>query len=265
MEKKFKIISVFATLVLIGSVLICVVVMSQIMSKGYVSISGYSVFRVVTGSMEPTIPTGALLLSGPAEIEELEKGDIICFRSQSAQLLGQVITHRIIEIYTNEEGESYLETRGDANTVSDGYFVTEDNLVGEVVWYSGSENIFAKVVSGLSNRIGFFSFIVIPVLVFSAMLLKDSVKNIHKELEEYKVILEKEARKEAELATREAAEKAKDRNTSGIGEKTAEEILLEQMSAEEYQKLLESIKAEILEELTNSAGEEETGETATTE
>ena len=53
----------FSTVCLILAMALCVVVVSQVLSQGYVSIGGYSMFRVVTPSMEPTLPVGALLLS----------------------------------------------------------------------------------------------------------------------------------------------------------------------------------------------------------
>lgn len=238
MKMKEKIISTLVTVVLLLSIVLCITVVGQVMSKGYVSVAGHSVFRVATGSMEPTISTGALLLSGPADIEELQVGDIICFRSLQSNMLGQVITHRVVNIYQNDKGEPCLETRGDANTVSDGYLVTKSNLVGKVLWYSGKDNVGAKVVGGLSNRIGFLSLIVIPVLVVGGMILHDSMKNIQKELMEIKENLEEHERTEEDLRA--------------------------QLNEEEYQEMLARIRAELLEELKNSASEQ-IGETAKTE
>ena len=34
----------------------------KVLTRGYVTLGGYSLFRVVSGSMEPTISTGALLI-----------------------------------------------------------------------------------------------------------------------------------------------------------------------------------------------------------
>ena len=49
-------VSLLVTLMLILAVLLCLYVVVQVMSNGYVNIGGYMMFRVVTGSMEPTIP-----------------------------------------------------------------------------------------------------------------------------------------------------------------------------------------------------------------
>ena len=219
-KSKFAlIVEIVSSVVLLLALIICISVMAQVMSKGYVTILGYSLFRVETGSMEPTISTGALLVCKESKIADVELEDIICYRSKSKQMLGQVITHRVIEILTSDDGNLLLETRGDANTVSDGYYVTEDNLIGEVVWYSGQKNIFAGIMTFVTRKIGFFGCIVIPVLLVSGLILRDSVKDIKRELDE---LLEQQ-------------------NSS------------DSLTSDEYEALVAQLKAEILEELMQSA------------
>ena len=160
----------------------CVFVLAQVMSKGYVTIAGYSLFRVETGSMEPTIPTGALLICEKEQIENIKLNDVICYRSQTQQMLGQVITHRVVKMEQTTDGVWFMETRGDANTVSDVYYVTAGNLIGKVVWYSSQANVFAGIISFISQKNGFLSCIVLPVLLLSGIILRDSVKDIRKEM-----------------------------------------------------------------------------------
>lgn len=52
-----------ATALLVAASILCVYVVVQVLTQGYVNFFGYSVFRVVTGSMEPTIAPGSLLIS----------------------------------------------------------------------------------------------------------------------------------------------------------------------------------------------------------
>lgn len=216
---------VLSTLILLAALASCVFVLAQVMSKGYVTIAGYSLFRVETGSMEPTIPTGALLICEKEKIEDIKLNDIICYRSQTQQMLGQVITHRVIKKDQTTDGVWFLETRGDANTVSDAYYVTAGNLIGKVVWYSGQTNVFANIIRFISQKTGFLSCIVLPVLVLSGIILRDSINDIRKEM---RGLL--------------------------IEETVAEESVTEaSLSAEEYQEMVTRLKAEILEELTQSA------------
>lgn len=226
MNRKHKIISSIITGILIISIILCVTVVAQILTVGYVSVMGNSVFRVVTGSMEPTIPKGAILLSKEENIENIKVGDIICFRSKSSDMLGQVITHRVVEIFDTEDGNPCLETRGDANTVSDGYLVTSENLIGKVTWYTKDGNLMARIMALLTDRVGFLSCIVFPILLITSLIMKDSIKSIRKEL----------------LKMSEVTEDVK----------PEPQDISSMMDSEEYEALIASLKKEILEELIQS-------------
>ncbi len=160
---------------------LCLYVVIQVMCQGYVNIAGYSVFRVVTGSMEPTISPGALLVCQKTPIEQIQIGDIICFRSQEADMLGKTITHRVIQVF--EQGAQLcLETKGDANPVADVLPVVQSNLIGKVVIYTGEENVLADVMSFLTSGMGFMICIVLPSLLICGLILQDCVGNIRTEL-----------------------------------------------------------------------------------
>ena len=186
---------IISTVVLILAVLLCAVVTIQTLVQGYVSIFGYSAFRVVTGSMEPTISVGAVLLAESADIEEIEVGDIICFRSREADHCGSIVTHRVVSIKRDTAGKILLESRGDANYTSDRYDVEEGNLIGKVIWYTGKEGFFNKVLSFMSGKIGFLAVIVIPVLVIAGLILHGVGRNIRGELDGTLDMLSKEKRK----------------------------------------------------------------------
>lgn len=237
-----------ATTIFLGAAMVfCIIIVAQIMSKGYVNIFGYSLFRVETGSMEPTITTGALLICKEAEIEVIETGDIICYRSKSQQMLGQVITHRVVDIIQSEDGTILLETRGDANTVKDGFYVTRGNLVGKVVWYSGEKNLLAEAIGFVTGKIGFLSCIVIPVLLISGVLLRDSVKDIQKELKALETLQQQAGNRTETGRANEQAESLAETDTEK--QRTA----LDTLTPEEYENLVQQLKAEIMEELKQSA------------
>lgn len=245
MDRKHKIISVAITGMLILSIVSCIVVMVQIQTKGYVSIFGKSAFRVITGSMEPTIPVGALLISSDTDISQVEEGDIICYTSQSKEMLGQVITHRVVQVLTDGRGRIALETRGDANTVSDGYLVTEDNYIGKVVHYTGEGNAISVIFTVLTSRTGFLSCIVFPVLLIASFILKDSMKSIRKELEALQTGV-------AQTGQPEGKEDAGAETESRGNGDDCRQSLQELVTDEEYEQLLREIKEEIMEEWIHS-------------
>ena len=75
---------------IVGTIILCIMVLFsllisvQIVVRGYANIFGFSFFRVVTGSMEPTLPVGSILLCRSEAIEDIEADDIVCFRSQES-------------------------------------------------------------------------------------------------------------------------------------------------------------------------------------
>ena len=83
-------ISVLVTVLLILAVLLCLYVAIQVICNGYVNFGGYMMFRVVTGSMEPAIPTGALLITKEADIQTIELQDIVCFIRRKAPSGGKL-------------------------------------------------------------------------------------------------------------------------------------------------------------------------------
>ena len=222
--------SILVTILLIMAVLICLYTVVQVLSNGYVNICGYMMFRVVTGSMEPTIDVGALLLTRETDITDIDINDIVCFKTQESVIFGEIVTHRVVNRTTTADGEILLETKGDANPVSDGYYVTQDNFLGKVVWYTGDDSMLASVFAFFTNKIGFLAVIVFPCLLIVSFILKDCVKNIRSELELAKGELNKSGN-EAEWKT----------------------DPMRGMTSEEYTEMCDRIRLELLEELTHSA------------
>ena len=179
-EKKAYIIS---SVILAIAAAICLTFAVQVVSKGFVTIGGYSLFRVVTGSMEPTISTGAVLLCKETAIEKIKTDDIVCYRTKVAKIYGSTVTHRVVNIQTDENGRIHLETRGDANVSSDPYYVNESNLIGKVTWYSGKESVITNLLSFITGRTGFFICLVFPILFIAGLILQFAVKNMRKEIQ----------------------------------------------------------------------------------
>ena len=220
-ERKY--VNVLVTILLILTVALCMYVVVQVLSRGYVNIGGFMLFRVVTGSMEPEIPVGALMVTRETDISTIGLQDIVCFRTQDAQIWGKIVTHRVVNVLQAMDGSVLLETKGDANLVADGYYVTAENFIGKVVWYTGENSMLSDVFSFFTNKVGFLACIVFPCLLLASLILRECVSNIRTEL--------KAAMEELE---------------------EIEEDPLLSMSPEEYQEMYDRIRAELIEELTQS-------------
>ncbi|MBQ7646831.1 MAG: signal peptidase I [Clostridia bacterium] len=215
------------------AILLTLYVTIQTLTKGYANFFGYSVFRVVTGSMEPTMPVNTVLLCKSADAEEIETDDIICFRSKESSHYGVIVTHRVVSIHNDENNVRYLESRGDANYSSDPYYVTNDNLIGRVVWYTGKEGVFTRLLAFITGKFGFIALIVLPILLIGGMILRSISSNIRGSLDQ---TLEELAKMEAD--------DSKDRGEPLPGYET--------VTQKEYDEIYEKLKREMLEELKNS-------------
>ena len=202
-HKRLNILDKASGILLAFAVCVVMVIGYQIMTRGYVTIAGHSMFRVVTGSMEPTISVGALLICDDTEIEDIQVNDIVCFKTNMSVIKGQIVTHRVVEIREND-GVLKLVTKGDANSIEDALYVTSSSLIGRVTWYSGAENIVARVISFMSGQVGFLACIVIPVLLICSLSLHHSMSSIQKELAYLqKIELENERKKQLKAIQKE--------------------------------------------------------------
>ncbi len=219
-------ISAAVTVLLVLAVMLCLYAAIQVLSNGYVNIGGIMMFRVVTGSMEPTIPTGALLITREVDIHTVKMDDIVCFRTQEAAIWGKIVTHRVVGIQNNLQSGRVLMTKGDANLTMDGYLVSEDNFVGKVIWHTGDDSVLADIFSFFTNKVGFLGCIVFPCLLLAGLILRDCIGNIRKELQ---------------TALEEMDNPKPDwdwKNDPLCG-----------MTQEEYQQMYDRIRAELIEEL----------------
>lgn len=99
---------------------------------------------VVSGSMEPQIRTGDLIVDVPRTVEELQVGDVASIRSAHT---GNLVTHRVIELIP---GDGHVEVRmqGDANEVPDAeaYVVAAgDSVLTPVLTVQGGGFFVEKV------------------------------------------------------------------------------------------------------------------------
>ena len=86
-------------------------------------IFGYHPVVVLSGSMEPTYKTGSVIYYKKVNLKALKEKDVITYETKN----GKFVSHRIVNI-DNE----LIETKGDANVVSDINKVRYENVKGKV-------------------------------------------------------------------------------------------------------------------------------------
>ncbi|MDK0849958.1 signal peptidase I [Clostridium perfringens] len=128
-------------------------------SDSGISIGGYRVYDILTGSMSPTIKPGNLVVVKETLPNEVKKNDVITFKSD---ITNNFTTHRAIDI-VNSDGKTEFITKGDANNTQDPVPLDEKLLVGKVVFqvpYLGS------FLSSLQkNKLIFIGLLVVIILI----------------------------------------------------------------------------------------------------
>lgn len=91
-------------------------------------IGGYCPLIVLSGSMEPDIKSGDLIICKQIDSEQVKVGDVIAFFDPESSS-NSVLTHRVVEL-VEEDGALSYKTKGDANNTADRELVPSDKLVG---------------------------------------------------------------------------------------------------------------------------------------
>jgi len=90
----------------------------------------YQTYVVMSGSMEPAIHTGSVVVAVAVPPDSLQVGDIITFSRAGDQ---ESITHRIVTIKGTASEWAFV-TKGDANGAEDPGETRFDRLAGKVVY-----------------------------------------------------------------------------------------------------------------------------------
>jgi signal peptidase len=96
-------------------------------------LGGATPYTVLTGSMEPRLPPGTLVVVKPVAAEDVVIGDVITFQLESGR--SAVVTHRVIGVRPGVDGEPEFITQGDANAVPDADPVRAVQVRGRL-WYA---------------------------------------------------------------------------------------------------------------------------------
>ncbi len=153
--------SLLGTLLLIAVILACIPLTLP-------RLAGYQVYNVISGSMEPAIPIGSLVLVKPQEASEIQEGDIIAYSSKTDA--GAIITHRVVE---NQVAAGRLVTKGDANAEHDINPVEYEQLLGKIIFSVPYLGMALQGAASPSGKVAAICLVIIAVLLHSiAGLLK---------------------------------------------------------------------------------------------
>lgn len=156
-----KICNILSTLIMV--ILICIVSILCVPK-----IMGMETLAVISGSMEPYIPIGSLVIINETSFADLNIGDVVTYRLNDETL----VTHRIESI--NKEKKEVI-TKGDANESNDGNPISFDRIVGKLMWsvpFLGYLTIYMKTPLGIAIMCGIV-FILVLLYFLPSVFEKD--------------------------------------------------------------------------------------------
>lgn len=169
-----KILNVLTTVLLVVLVLaVLFFFISRIMGETP-SLFGNYIFRVSSDSMEPTLMVGDVILVQSADAEDIEKGDIVTYKSQSGSMYGREVTHRVVTEPEIKNGTYYYQTQGDAAGAPLDKKITYDQIQGK---YVRKLTLIGKFFNFISKPIGVIIFIGVIILLFGYELISLIVSN----------------------------------------------------------------------------------------
>ena len=135
-------------------------------------VAGFKVYAVLSGSMEPTYHTGALIYVKAVDTSEIKEGQVITFMLSE----DTIATHRVIEVIPDpdEAGTVRYRTKGDANSAPDGSLVHYKNVIGTPVF---TIPYLGYVASYIQHPPGTYYAIAAVAIIILVAFLPDLIKD----------------------------------------------------------------------------------------
>ncbi|MFB6169866.1 MAG: signal peptidase I [Haloarculaceae archaeon] len=130
-------------------------------------VGGKASYVVLSGSMEPAIHVGDVVVVGNRDPAALEVGDVITF-DRGTDI---PTTHRIVEVIESDTGVAF-RTKGDANEDPDPALVAPTQVVGVVVL---TIPLIGYVVEFVGTPVGFVALVVVPFGLLAVFELRDAL------------------------------------------------------------------------------------------
>ena len=154
-------------------VLMLVIVILQRATNNTVTLGGYRLFSVATGSMVPVYNVGDVLISKEIKPEDIKVGDDITYVGEKNSFKGKTVTHRVISIEKKEDGNYKIITKGVANDEQDPE-IDQTQIYGKIIY---KIKILSFLDRMLKNMYIFYFVIFIPTALIIYKIFKSLTAN----------------------------------------------------------------------------------------
>ena len=131
----------------------------------------YQAYAVISGSMEPAIPTGSLVYVKSMEPENVQVDDVIAY--YGGRDTNAIITHRVVE---NRVAMGQFITRGDANRTADMNPVEYHYFIGRVELSIPKLGVIAQILTGPEGKLAAGCIIGLAVILHLLAALLDRTR-----------------------------------------------------------------------------------------
>lgn len=141
---------------------VTIFIKSVFFPKQVPSILGYKPFIVMSNSMKDEFAKGDLIISKVVDYNDLEKGDIISFKTSKKF----VVTHRIYE-EVDENGSICYITKGDNNNAEDSGLVCSKDFEGKYIKkYAGVGTVLVFIQQPFGFAMMMLIIIIICLIIY---------------------------------------------------------------------------------------------------
>jgi len=167
-SKVKKIFNILGILLLVILVAVVVVMFNARISGEAPNVFGYQIFRVSSGSMEPELMIGDVILVKDAQPQDVKEGDVVTYKGEVGDLSDKFITHKLIEDPQYVLGEYVFKSKGITSGALPDPDWYEDQLVGVFVCKIPYIN---EVYNFFLTPYGLITFVLIIVILFGYELI----------------------------------------------------------------------------------------------
>jgi len=136
-----------------------------------VNIPKFGLYTIISPSMEPEIKVYDVVVDlNVFNQDDIKKGDVITFISNSNISKGLTVTHRVVDIVNNEDGTNSYITKGDNNLKADQAMVRYQDVIGKVLFKIPQ---LGRVQFLIADKFGWILVILLPAL---GVIIYDFIK-----------------------------------------------------------------------------------------
>ena len=172
------------TILTIILVALLAIIITQRVSNNKMAVAGFRIFTVVTESMVPEYLVGDAIFTKTVDPSEIKIGDDVTYLGMAESFKDRIVTHRVISIEKDEDGQYIFQTKGIANEIEDPK-INGTQIYGKVIYKIKSISYLNGIIGNLYGMY-FAIFIPFGLIMFIEYIgyRRDKREELEEELEE---------------------------------------------------------------------------------